>query len=70
MEKFKQLLEEAQRLTENNNGVLRNVKLIPTPDDVVLELGSYYQNLFKKVAHNNLSKTNRLLQFNQHKQLM
>jgi len=48
MEKFKQLLEEAQKLTENDNGVLRNVKLIPTPDDVVRGVGKLLSKPFQK----------------------
>jgi len=48
MEKFKQLLEEAQRLNEGD--LLSNVKLVPTPDDVVRGVGKLLTKPFRKGA--------------------
>ena len=46
MEKFKLLLEQAQRLNEGD--LLSNVKLLPTPDDLARGVGNLLAKPFRK----------------------
>jgi hypothetical protein len=55
MEKFKQILEEAQRLNEGD--LLSNVKLVPTPDDVVRGVGKILAKPFQKSGNQQQRQT-------------
>jgi hypothetical protein len=62
MEKFKQLFEEAQRLNESDQ-IFGNVKLIPTPNDVVKGIGNLLAKPFKKgVAQQSTQQSTNQLQ--------